>query len=178
MLFGIVGVACFVGLGNVLLFALVRMKVGYDFVVALTQTSILNPELVPPQVATMYGAFNYVLYAMLANPVWVVFLLITTTAMGLSLFIPLHLMLSRLLFAMSFDRLLPSAFASVSDRWHTPVKGIVTTVIIAEIFLLVTIYAPQLLAGITGCYVGDVHIDASHLLSGVFDLAFKEIPPE
>jgi amino acid transporter len=38
---------------------------------------------------------------------------------------------SRLLFAMSFDRALPEAFAKVDERWHSPTNAIIATAIIA-----------------------------------------------
>ncbi|MHA2304520.1 MAG: APC family permease [Candidatus Hodarchaeales archaeon] len=38
---------------------------------------------------------------------------------------------SRLLFAMSFDRALPEAFAKVDERWHSPTNAIMATAIVA-----------------------------------------------
>ncbi|MFW9778460.1 MAG: APC family permease [Candidatus Heimdallarchaeota archaeon] len=38
---------------------------------------------------------------------------------------------SRILFAMSFDRALPEAFAKVDERWHSPTNAITATAIIA-----------------------------------------------
>ncbi|MFW9855324.1 MAG: APC family permease [Candidatus Thorarchaeota archaeon] len=38
---------------------------------------------------------------------------------------------SRILFAMSFDRALPEAFAKVDERWHSPTNAILVTAIIA-----------------------------------------------
>ncbi len=38
---------------------------------------------------------------------------------------------SRLLFAMSFDGMLPKAFSDVNERWHTPVKAIWFTTLLA-----------------------------------------------
>lgn len=43
---------------------------------------------------------------------------------------------SRLLFSYSFDRVIPKAFADVSDRWHTPVKAVLFSAAGGEIFLL------------------------------------------
>lgn len=38
---------------------------------------------------------------------------------------------SRLLFAMSFDGVLPKTFSDVSERWHTPIKAIWATTLLA-----------------------------------------------
>ncbi len=43
---------------------------------------------------------------------------------------------SRILFAYSFDRMLPKAFADVNDRWHTPVKAILFSALGGEAFLV------------------------------------------
>jgi amino acid transporter len=43
---------------------------------------------------------------------------------------------SRQLFAYAFDRLTPAFVADVNDRWYTPVKAIVISAGVAEIFLL------------------------------------------
>ena len=46
------------------------------------------------------------------------------------------ILMSRILFSYSFDRLAPNWIAGVSDRWHTPVKGILIAAIGGEIFLV------------------------------------------
>ena len=58
---------------------------------------------------------------------------------------------SRLLFSYSMDRVLPAAFADVSDKYHTPVKAMIATLIIGllggVIFVLPTAGVAFLLAG-------------------------------
>ncbi len=46
------------------------------------------------------------------------------------------ILMSRILFGYSFDRVAPSFVSDVSDRWHTPVKGILIAVAGGEIFLV------------------------------------------
>lgn len=46
------------------------------------------------------------------------------------------ILMSRILFAYSFDRLAPSWIASVNERWLTPVRGILIAAIGGEIFLV------------------------------------------
>lgn len=52
-------------------------------------------------------------------------------------------LMSRILFGYSFDRIMPRFVAEVSDRWHTPLKGILMAAIGGEIFL-------ALLSGVIG----------------------------
>jgi len=47
------------------------------------------------------------------------------------------MMLSRIFFAYSFDRIVPKFMADVSRRFHTPVKSLIVSAIGAEIFLVV-----------------------------------------
>ncbi len=74
--------------------------------------------------------------ALLANnPLLVWFIGIGVVA-GFVLVAPQCMVLmSRILFAYSFDRVAPTAVADVSDRWHTPVKGILIAAIGGEVFL-------------------------------------------
>lgn len=141
-LFGTLGAALFAAFGIVVILALERIVVGYDFLVALSQLVTLNPELVPPIVRYVGGVSWYVIFAVSPSPWWTIFLLVTVTCMGFAIFLPLWMMLTRLLFAFSFDRMLPTFIADVNDRWHTPVKSIVICFVIGEIFMLLTIYAP------------------------------------
>jgi amino acid transporter len=56
---------------------------------------------------------------------------------GIATTVIIFLMVSRMLFAWSFDRLIPSFFADVSERFHTPVKAIVTIIVLGEISTLI-----------------------------------------
>jgi amino acid transporter len=51
---------------------------------------------------------------------------------------------SRLLFAWSFDRLIPEKFAEVSERFKSPIYALLTVFIIAEVFLFAIIFVPEL----------------------------------
>lgn len=51
---------------------------------------------------------------------------------------------SRLLFAWSFDRLIPEKFSEVSERFKSPIYALLTVFIIAEVFLFAIIFVPEL----------------------------------
>jgi amino acid transporter len=67
--------------------------------------------------------------------------------------------LTRNIFAWSFDRVLPAAFAQVSDRTHTPIVATLPLLIVSVIYTYVTIYQYGILAatfsyGVAGLVIG------------------------
>jgi basic amino acid/polyamine antiporter, APA family len=52
----------------------------------------------------------------------------------------LAIAISRYVFAFSFDRLLPTAFADINDRLHIPLKGIALSLVIAVILVYISVY--------------------------------------
>lgn len=54
---------------------------------------------------------------------------------------------SRMVFAMSFDRILPSRFAKVSDRFHSPYIAVLTVGTLSILILTLFWYGPGLLTG-------------------------------
>ena len=53
---------------------------------------------------------------------------------------------SRIMFAWAFDRVIPTVFARVNDRWHTPHWSILFVFIIGVVFIIASAYAPYLMA--------------------------------
>ena len=51
---------------------------------------------------------------------------------------------SRYIFAFSFDRVLPTVFADVNDRLHVPLKAIGLTLVVAILFIILSIYTPYI----------------------------------
>jgi len=86
---------------------------------------------------------SYVLFAsMLAsnNLPLMYFMGIGITLSVLALPVLLYVIVSRSIFAWSFDRVLPRWFSEVSNRFHTPVNSAVTIFLIAEILLFPLVY--------------------------------------
>jgi amino acid transporter len=52
----------------------------------------------------------------------------------------LFLVATRYVFAFSFDRVLPTQLADVSDRFKVPIKAAVVNLVVALIFLVITVY--------------------------------------
>ncbi|MEM3703265.1 MAG: amino acid permease [Candidatus Bathyarchaeia archaeon] len=105
---------------------------GYDFVLSIN--AIYGSEAyvlpVPPY-------FNF-LASLLTDNI-VILLLIGIGFIAWSVAIPLinFIQISRWLFAFSFDRVIPEVFSRVSSRFNTPIVGILTTTIAAEISLVI-----------------------------------------
>jgi basic amino acid/polyamine antiporter, APA family len=71
--------------------------------------------------------------------------LATFVQLGFLIFFPwwgcgLVLSASRYVFAFSFDRILPTAFADVNPRFHIPVKATILTLIVAALLMYFTAY--------------------------------------
>ena len=104
---------------------------GYDFLNAGAYLAFAHPEANPLTVPPVFPLFVSVLT--IGNPVlfWFILLAFVVSYM---IFIPAYyLVITRNIFAWSFDRVAPSAIADVNERFHTPVKAIIVTFIAAEI---------------------------------------------
>ena len=104
---------------------------GYAFMSAFGFNALINPSTAPS------GAFsaNALILAVVANPNIAFFIGLGLSFAVLGLVAAPMLPASRILFAWSFDRLIPEKFAQVSERTHTPAfsLGIVAflTVVVA-----------------------------------------------
>jgi len=78
---------------------------------------------------------------------WLVFFISLTSALWIfGVCVLIMGMVSKLIFAMSFDRFVPERLASVNDRFHSPHWALVGTFIIAIVGLLIFIYYGALAA--------------------------------
>jgi amino acid transporter len=114
--------------------------VGYDFLRASAYLTFVHPEANPLKVLAVYSLFISVLTV--ANPplFWLIFLAFVVSYL---IFIPSYfLIITRNIFAWSFDRIAPSVLADVNDRFHTPVKSIILTLVAAEIACLIWAFQP------------------------------------
>ena len=97
------------------------------------------------------------------NPVLVACFNLSYGATIIVMNIAYFLALSRNIFAWSFDRVLPSAFASLSDRTHTPVYAAGLEILVGISFVYVAVYRFGLLAsyfsyGVAGIFIGYIFV--------------------
>ena len=82
---------------------------------------------------------------------------------------------TRIMLAMGFDRILPSRFADVSDRFHTPVKAIVFVAFITFLGLLATNYYGAVSANLNYTVVYTFILAVVSLAGAVFPFARRAI---
>jgi amino acid transporter len=117
--------------------SLAPMGIGYDFIYASQYVSSLGLWTLPsPPFVTYFAG------ALTDN-------IVLTFIMGFSLFIAnfmpdigMWYVLTRLIFAWSFDRVIPASFADVNPRFHTPTKAIIATGIITVAGSALVEYTP------------------------------------
>jgi amino acid transporter len=83
-----------------------------------------------------------------------------------------YLIISRYFLAMSFDRVLPSALARVSERWNTPTLAIAVTFVGGEIAMLLYTYVGGILTSLSAI-LGTVV--TSYLLVAICGIAFPYV---
>jgi amino acid transporter len=86
----------------------------------------------------------------------------TILAMNVAIFFTL----ARNLFAWSFDRVMPSSFADVNERTHTPIKATVVMIVVALIYAYVAVYQFGLMAalfsyGVAGIFLAFIIVAVS-----------------
>mgnify|MGYP001102823200 CR=1 FL=1 len=122
------------------IFTLAYNVAGREFLNALTQIMTYNVSMLKAPFFTAIAAFTFV-PLMLADNMYVQLLLTVGYAATALAFIPYAvLLLTRDVFAWAFDRLLPSKFADVSERWRTPVFNIVFNFVLVWVLLVVFTY--------------------------------------
>jgi amino acid transporter len=121
-------------------FFLITYTTGSAFFSALAYMGFVsptgNPLTVPatfPSMLTILTVNNSALY-------WLIF--IAFIADYLIFALAIYQMLSRAFFAWSFDRVLPQAMADVNDRLHAPMKAILLTFVLGEVFTAIWAVIP------------------------------------
>ncbi len=114
------------------------MMTKVDDVPVLVNNLTINPELpisFPTFVSVFAGDPSLVFFISLTSALWIFG--VCVLIMG---------MVSKLIFAMSFDRFVPEGLASVNDRFHSPHWALALTFICAIIGLIIFIYYGALAA--------------------------------
>lgn len=117
---------------------LVYKAFGFNFFNALTYLGFTAADKLPPSVQyvlpalTKYMALPFLFKAYVALSFLLAILWWTPTGFMLG---------TRNLFAWAFDRLLPQSLADVSERFHSPVKAILTIAVVVEILNFLNVYA-------------------------------------
>jgi amino acid transporter len=120
---------------------------GRDFLISLISNSSLSSTIVKAPIQWGGVAIPYTAL-MLADNYWLQALITLGLICGTLAYVPATwLVITRDMFAWSFDRLLPSKFSEVNERFHTPVWSILATFVIAEVMLYIFTYFSQYMSG-------------------------------
>jgi APA family basic amino acid/polyamine antiporter len=132
---------CLVVGGAVVLLTWLAAKhlAGLEFLQASSHLAINNPEAaeaISPNTLTIQ---NFALLVM-DDPVSKILVGVSLYCWGIVLQLAGILVVSRIVFALAFDRLLPRASAYVNPRRHTPMVAVVISGSLAILFMILTIY--------------------------------------
>ena len=140
-LVGGIGGLAFIGGLTVILAFLLEKAMGIEFFSAFSYLFYNPPQdlSIPIQ-----PYFNTLAFLIIENPFLNIWANLGFIFLGWMYMAQNLLNDSRLLFAWSFDRLIPEKFAEVSERFKSPIYALLTVFIIAEIFLFAIIFVPEL----------------------------------
>jgi len=141
---GLMGGLLLNGVLALLLSGLLMTVVDRDFIGALGWIQFNKPEIFTLPTPLLGTPFN--LFSWFAHPAVVIIIDLALWLLALTWAIMDLIVLSRLMFAWSFDRLLPSGITHVSDRFHTPTYAIGISWVIGILFGGLSFFVTQILA--------------------------------
>ena len=109
---------------------------GYDFLSAVAYLANAAPDQL--NLPLGYYLSSFVIY-MTSNPLLQMIVSLGFLATILWILLPQMLIITRNMFAWSFDRLIPSWVAEVNERTHSPINATVVSGILIYVMLLVTL---------------------------------------
>jgi len=112
---------------------------GYNFLGSITDLSYSGSKAYPFAAPPYYNLFVSMLTH---NPLVLDILAISFVAAIMISFLPTYMVSTRNIFAWSFDRVVPTKFSDVSERFHTPVYAIVLVAILQAVGLITYTYGP------------------------------------
>lgn len=136
MILGLTGLAVI----NTLIYFLLVRVVGQEF---LGAANYLWYEGTLPDLP-LNPFFNLFILVLTRSPILVILTGLGYFAMSV-LFVPMNIFLNtRMVFAWTFDRILPEYFAKVHPKTHSPTNATILVMVIAEIFLVIFAFTPWL----------------------------------
>jgi len=141
-IFGMLLALLFVGgVTAAIAFVLVQ-KVGLNFLSAFSYLEYTNSSAISS--VPLLPFVNSISFVVLTNPVLNVLAGVGFVLLGWMYIAQNMINDSRIIFAWSFDRLLPERFASVSERFHTPVLATLLVSVLGWVFLVLITFEPAL----------------------------------
>ncbi len=137
------GAAVFNGALTLVAIVLLLNVIGKDFITAFSYLISTAPSIVPFSPATVSGD-QIIVFASLATNVPMAEVLIPVLFIGWSIVVVIDFAMQpvRSVFAWAMDRTIPSKFAEVSQRFHTPVYPVLLGAMVMELGLLAQVLNP------------------------------------
>ncbi len=136
-LLAIVGSAIIFGFLTWIAYATAYYSIGGDLIGAISYLAVIED---PSYNLPMLPFFTYLFMYVTRDPTVAALMYIGWSFMPLSAGLTYMFIAVRLLFAWSFDRVLPTAIAKIDRRFNTPYVALVITVIVAIIYQILWIY--------------------------------------
>lgn len=136
----IVGAVIWIALYFIAFLALTVNAFGQPFLTSWSNLSTSAPGSIAGSVSLYVPFFVYLVYH---NPILIFMIFLALWLPDLLAFPPLIIASTRYLFAWSFDRVLPKAFASVSDRTHTPVLASFVALVVSVLGAALQAFYPS-----------------------------------
>ena len=111
---------------------LIQNYYGKDFISALAYLSAVAPGKIP---LPLGGWLPLLIIYMTQSPLIIGIILLSFVVTNLWVLVPEYLLLTRCIFAMAFDRVLPSKLADVNEHYHTPVKAAILVTVLTYLFV-------------------------------------------
>jgi amino acid transporter len=143
---------------------------GYNFTASLYSLAIVGS---PQYVIPVYPYLNILVGIVSGLPLLGAVLSIITLLQMLSYQASASFVGGRLLLAYSFDRIIPRALGYVSDRFHNPVKAIVTSLIIGLMGVVIFALLPTAIAFLLSSLAIAILIVFPILIAGVAVLRYR-----
>lgn len=155
--------------------ALAEFTVGRTFLVSMTQILTYDPSYfsgVP--VVSSFATMSLIPMAISNNTIVQFIIMVGIIANILAPgTVYIWIIISRDLFAWSFDRILPAKFADVNSRTHTPVFNLVVNAVIASVFALVISFTSALSYALVATFATSV-LSVSVLMISAVVMPFRK----
>jgi len=136
---GLVLAYLFVAFVTVATAGLLANSAGYDFFSAFSYL-VFNPSSsVSVPIAPYY---NYLIFFLIQNPIVSVIASLGFIFLGWMYMVQNMINTSRILMAMSFDRMMPGWFSKVNERFRTPVNATIFMFVVSMIWLALITFTP------------------------------------
>lgn len=158
------------GIFSALFAALLANSTGFDFLASSGFLYYEHPELLPMNVPP---TLPFLAAIMVQNPIIAIILAAGLICWAFIYFPAYFMPMSRVLFAWSWDRIIPSKISSVSKRFYSPIISVGIIAALFEIFLVAWLLWPEaFMVNLYFCFV------PLYIMAGIAGVVFPYVKKE